>query len=119
MKIKNGVAGKFRNLVSDAKRKFDIKDRIQKFAGPIKDGLASLRGKLPNAKAFAGSEDVGEQDPAEKKPGLIARLKNFKKSLNEMSDFQKMILLVIAICLPAGILIATLLVKYLKGRKKK
>ncbi len=95
--------------------------KVSGFVNPIKNAFLDLRGKLPSVKAMAGSESAenenSETHPPQKQ-GLIARLKNFKHSLNEMNDFQKLILLVIAICLPAGILIATLLMKFFKNRKK-
>ncbi len=83
------------------------------FVQPIKSAIQSLRGKLPNAKGFAGSEDLGEV-PA--KVGLGARLKIFKEKFSGLSDLQKLVLLTIAVCLPAGILISTMLVKALKRR---
>lgn len=83
------------------------------FVQPIKSTIQSVRGKLPNAKGFAGSEELGE---VPKKAGIVARLKQFKKSLHEMGDFQKLILLTIAVVLPAGILISTMLVKMLKKK---
>ena len=53
-----------------------------------------------------------------KKPGLLAKLKNFKQSLKGLSDAQKLILLTIAVVLPAGILIAVGLANFIKKRKK-
>lgn len=94
------------------------------FANPIKKALFDLRGKLPSSNGFAGSEDLAEDaevemEPGPGKAGLMSRLKSFKKSLKEMSDLQKIILLTIAVCLPAGILISSLLVGFIKKRKKK
>ncbi|MCQ2054748.1 MAG: hypothetical protein MJY82_05595 [Fibrobacter sp.] len=83
------------------------------FVQPIKSAIQALLGRLPNAKAFAGSEDLDEV-PA--KVGLGARLKKFKEKFNGLSDLQKLVLLTIAVCLPAGILISTMLVKALKRR---
>lgn len=91
--------------------------KINGFVVPIQKSLADLRGKMPSPKAFAGSEELA--DDAVKKTGILDRVKNFKKSLKEMSDFQKLILLTIAVCLPAGILISTILVGVIKKRKKK
>ena len=68
------------------------------------------------------SEDLADgtltEDEAAAKPGLRARLKNFKQSLKGLSDVQKLILLTIAIVLPAGILIAVGLASFIKKRKK-
>ncbi|MCF0222236.1 MAG: hypothetical protein HUK19_08085, partial [Fibrobacter sp.] len=51
--------------------------------------------------------------------GLLARLKAFKNSLKDMSDFQKLILLTVAVVVPAGILLASLLVGVLKKHREK
>jgi hypothetical protein len=51
------------------------------------------------------------------KPGLLAKLKDFKKSIKGLSDFQKLILLTIAVVLPAGILIAVALAGILRRKK--
>ena len=56
--------------------------------------------------------DVGVQK------GLKAKLKNFKQSLKGLSDAQKLILLTIAVVLPAGIVLALALASFLKKRKK-
>lgn len=104
--------------------------RINGFVDPIKKSLAELRGKMPSPKGFAGSEDLASEDSSENgtvvpktassiKLGLVTRLKNFKESLKGMSDLQKIILLTIAVCVPAGILISTILVGFIKKRKKK
>lgn len=103
-------------------------DKINGFIVPVKDAVANLLGHVPNIKAFAGSEDLADEQAnlvesegaqTAGKVGLVARLKNFKKSLKEMSDFQKLILLTIAVVLPAGILISTILVGVFKKYKKK
>jgi len=103
-----------------------FKKRYEKYAGkvngfvvPVKDAVSNLLGHIPRSKAFAGSEDLVDDSHEAPANGLIARLKNFKKSLKEMSDFQKLILLTIAICLPAGILISTILVGFIKSRRAK
>ena len=98
--------------------------KVNGFVDPIKKSLADLRGKMPSPKGFAGSEDLAEDtevkmEPGPGKAGLMSRLKSFKKSLKEMSDLQKIILLTIAVCLPAGILISTILVGFIKKRKNK
>ena len=50
-------------------------------------------------------------------PGLIAKLKDFKNSLKGLSDLQKLILLTIAVVLPAGIIIAVALAGFLRRKK--
>lgn len=106
------------SLIEKLKRPFvkridKVTGMFRGFVQPIKSAIQALLGRLPNAKAFAGSEDLGE---VPKKAGIGARLKQFKKSLHEMGDFQKLILLTIVICVPAGILISTMLVKALNRR---
>lgn len=91
--------------------------KVNGFVDPIKKAVADLRGRMPSPKGFAGSEDLAEGEPVSEN-GLIVRLKKFKKSLKGMSDFQKLILLTIAIVLPAGILLSALLVGFIKSRKK-
>lgn len=117
----------FGRLIRPFKKRYDkYAGKVSAFAKPVWNATLDLLGKVPSAKAFAGSEDLAEdsvdaegaEGAAAGKPGLLGRLKNFKKSLKEMGDFQKLILLTIAVVVPAGILIATILVKFLKSRKK-
>ena len=100
-----------------------VRSRADGFVGPVKDSASKLLALLPNVKAFAGSEDMAGSENAEgvdaaAKPGLKARLKNFKQSLKGLSDAQKLILLTIAVVLPAGIVIAIGLASFIKRRKK-
>ena len=105
-----------------------VRSRADGFVGPVKNSASKLLALFPNIKAFAGSEDLADGAPVEgenageaaenKKLGLRARFKNFKKSLKGLSDLQKLILLTIAVVLPAGILIAVALASFLKKRKK-
>ena len=102
-----------------------VRSRVNGFVGPVKDSASKLLALFPNMKAFAGSEDLADNAPAEgetvegAKPGLRARLKNFKKSLKGLSDVQKLLLLTIAVVLPAGILLAVGLASFFKRRKAK
>ena len=103
------------------KRHYDkYRDKLDGFVGPVKESVSKLMAMIPKGEAFAGSEDLaGERDgdDAGKKPGLLAKLKDFKKSIKELSDFQKLILLTIAVVLPAGILIAVALAGFLRRKK--
>ena len=104
------------------KRHYDkYRARVDGFVGPIKESASKLYAMIPKGAAFAGSEDLGQEADGStsggKKPGLIAKFKDFKKSIKGLSDFQKLILLTIAVVLPAGILIAIVLAKFLKRRK--
>ena len=101
-----------------------LRSYVRRFVGPVKDAVSKLFALIPGFKSFSGSEDLAdgtltEDETAEKtKLGLRARLKNFKKSLKGLSDVQKLLLLTIAVVLPAGILIAVALASFIKRRKK-
>ncbi|WP_405324406.1 hypothetical protein [Fibrobacter sp.] len=106
-----------------------VRSYVSCFVGPVKDSASKLFALIPGFKAFAGSEDLANADDADgtlvdgengkvAKPGLRAKLKNFKQSLKGLSDAQKLILLTIAVVLPAGIVLALALASFLKKRKK-
>ena len=106
------------------KKRYDkYRDKLDGFVGPVKESASKLLAMIPKGEAFAGSEDLGEEhgasagEAAGKKPGLLAKLKDFKKSIKGLSDFQKLILLTIAVVLPAGILIAVALAGLLRRKK--
>lgn len=106
------------------KKRYDkYRSKLDGFVGPVKESASKLLAMIPKGEAFAGSEDLaGEREGAAasaagKKPGLLAKLKDFKKSLKGLSDFQKLILLTIAVVLPAGILIAVALAGLLRRKK--
>ena len=106
------------------KRHYDkYRAKADGFVGPIKDSASKLFAMIPKMEAFAGSEDLAGEADAEAagdvgaQKGLKAKLKNFKKSLKELSDFQKLLLLTIAVVLPAGILISVTIAGLLKRRK--
>ena len=108
-------------LTHPFKKRYDkYRDKLDGFVGPVKESVSKLMAMVPKGEAFAGSEDMADEregDAAGKKPGLLARLKDFKKSIKELSDFQKLILLTIAVVLPAGILIAVALAGLLRRKK--
>ena len=100
-----------------------VRSRADGFVCPVKDSASKLLALFPNIKAFAGSEDLAGGENADgadanAKQGIRAKLKNFKQSLKGLSDLQKLILLTIAVVLPAGILIAVALASFFKRRKK-
>jgi len=121
----------FRRLIRPFRKRYEkYAGKFSGFVVPVKNALVALLGHVPDeVKSFVGLKpaegNVGDSGTGEAsgessgKLGLLARLKNFKNSLKEMSDFQKLILLTIAICLPAGILISTILVGFIKNHKKK
>ena len=103
------------------KKRYDkVRTYAGNFAGPVKESASKLFAMLPKMEAFAGSEDLGQESDGSTsggKPGLLAKLKDFKKSIKGLSDFQKLILLTIAVVLPAGILIAVALAGILRRKK--
>jgi len=106
------------------KRHYDkYRAKADGFVGPIKDSASKLFAMIPKMEAFAGSEDLAGEGDAEAagdvgvQKGLKAKLKNFKQSLKGLSDFQKLILLTIAVVLPAGIVIAIVLAGLIRRKK--
>ena len=94
--------------------------KLDGFVGPVKESASKLLAMLPKGEAFAGSEELAEGAEGTatgKKPGLLAKFKDFKNSLKDLTDFQKLILLTIAVVLPAGILIAVALAGFLRRKK--
>jgi len=108
-------------LTRPFKRHYDkYRGKLNGFVAPVKESVAKLMAMIPKGEAFAGSEDLGQEADGSTsggKPGLLAKLKDFKKSIKGLSDFQKLILLTIAVVLPAGILIAVVLAKFLRRKK--
>ncbi len=114
----------FDQLTRPFKKHYEkYRSKVEGFVGPVKESASKLLAMIPKGEAFAGSEDLaGEHDgDAVAKPaglkGFVAKLKDFKKSIKSLSDFQKLILLTIAVVLPAGILIAVALASMLKRKK--
>ena len=107
------------------KKRYDkVRSYSGNFVGPVKESASKLLALFPKLDAFAGLEDQAEA-PAEgavvegsAKPGLKAKLKEFKASLKGLTDFQKLILLTIAVVLPAGIFIAVVLAGILHRHRK-
>ena len=107
------------------KKRYDkVASYATQYVGPVKESVSKLMAMLPKVDAFAGAEDLAEGDaPAEKgeKPsgfkGFVAQFKDFKNSLKGLSDFQKLLLLTIAVVLPAGIFIAIALAGILRRHK--
>lgn len=105
------------------KKRYDkVRTYAGNFAGPVKESASKLFAMLPKMEAFAGSEDLAEgsaegAEGAAGKKGLLAKLRDFKNSLKGLSDLQKLILLTIAVVLPAGIIIAVALAGFLRRKK--
>ena len=111
----------FDQLTRPFKKHYEkYRSKVEGFVGPVKESASKLLAMIPKGEAFAGSEDLGQESDGSTsggKPGLLAKLKDFKKSIKGLSDFQKLILLTIAVVLPAGILIAVALASLLKRKK--
>lgn len=106
------------------KKRYDkVASYATQYVGPVKESVSKLMAMLPKVDAFAGSEDLAETDAVAEgaaKPGLkgfVAKFKDFRHSLKDLSDFQKLLLLTIAVVLPAGIFIAVALAGILQKRK--
>ena len=114
-------------LTRPFKRHYDkYRGKLDGFVAPVKESASKLMAMFPRMEAFAGSEDLagegseGVQEGAAKSAGIkgfVAKLKDFKNSLKGLSDFQKLILLTIAVVLPAGMLISIALLGFLKRKK--
>lgn len=110
------------------KKRYDkVREYAGNFVGPVKESASKLLALFPKLDAFAGSEDLaGENaegavvDAAAKPSGIksfIAKFKDFKKSLKGLSDFQKLLLLTIAVVLPAGMFISVALLGFFNRKK--
>ena len=109
-----------KRLLHPFRKRYDkYAGRASAFIAPIRKATNELLGRLPGVKSFAGAEDPGDETEPASRKGLLARLKAFKNSLKDMSDFQKLILLTVAVVVPAGILLASLLVGVLKKHREK
>lgn len=114
-------------LTRPFKRHYDkYRGKLDGFVGPVKESVSKLMAMIPKGEAFAGSEDMADGRVADGDgaavakrglKGFVSKIKDFKKSLKGLSDFQKLILLTIAVVLPAGILIAVALASLLKRKK--
>ena len=110
------------------KKRYDkVRERAAQYVGPVKESVSKLMAMLPKMEAFAGSEDLAGENAegavvdAAAKPtgikGFIAKFKDFKKSLKGLTDFQKLLLLTIAVVLPAGMFISVALLGFFNRKK--
>ena len=108
------------------KKRYDkVREKASQYVGPVKESVSKLKAMLPKMDAFAGSEDQaeGEVVPVEGGEkltgikGFIAKFKDFKKSLKGLTDFQKLLLLTIAVVLPAGMFISVALLGFFTRKK--
>ena len=108
------------------KKRYDkVASYANQYVGPVKESVTKLMAMLPKMEAFAGSETQaeGEVVPVEGGAkssgvkGFIAKFKDFKKSLKGLTDFQKLLLLTIAVVLPAGMFISVALLGFFNRKK--
>ena len=107
------------------KKRYDkVREKAGQYVGPVKDSVTKLMAMLPKMDTFAGSEEQaeGEEVPADgAKPsgikGFVAKFKEFKHSLKGLTDFQKLLLLTIAVVLPAGMFISVALLGFFTRKK--
>ena len=101
----------------------NYKLRIRAFFAPIFDAIPqSLKNFIHSAlKRERRQEDDYAEDASAVRQGIFSRLigefKSFKSKIRELSDLQKLILLTIAVCLPAGILVSTMLLSFFKRHR--
>ena len=110
------------------KKRYDkVREKAGQYVGPVKESASKLFAMLPKMEAFAGSEDLAGENAegavvdASAKPtglkGFVAKFKDFKKSLKGLTDFQKLLLLTIAVVLPAGMFISVALLGFFNRKK--
>ena len=111
--------------VSDVVRPFKIKrERLEKFVDDSKESVNKLwkseqvQSVVRSTKKMkeAGMKKLSEGEFRGK--GLRGKIKEFRHKVKGMPPFQKLLLLSIAVCLPAGILIAVALTGFIKSQGK-
>lgn len=111
--------------LSDVARPFKIKrERLEKFVDDSKESVNKLW-KSERVQSMVRSteklKDEGMKKLSEKgirSEGVRAKLNGFRKKIKGLSPFQKLMLLTIAVCLPAGIIIAVFVAGLIKSRQK-
>ena len=106
--------------VSDVVRPFKIKrERLEKFVDDSKESVNKLW-KSERVQSVVRSteklKDAGVQKIS--KSGIRGKVKDFRKKVKELPPFQKLLLLSIAVCLPAGIIVAAFVAGLIKSRQK-
>jgi hypothetical protein len=107
------------------KKRYDkVREYATQYVGPVKDSASKLMAMLPKMDAFAGSEDQAEGEApgagsakSLSVKGFIEKFKEFKHSLKGLNDFQKLLLLTIAVVLPAGMFISVALLGFFTRKK--
>ena len=106
--------------LSDVARPFKIKrERLEKFVDDSKESVNKLW-KSERVQSVVRSteklKDAGVQKIS--KSGIRGKVNDFRKKVKELPPFQKLLLLSIAVCLPAGIIVAAFVAGLIKSRQK-
>lgn len=106
--------------LTDVARPFKIKrERLEKFVDDSKESVNKIW-KSEQVQSVVRSTEKLKDAGAQKisKSGIRGKVKDFRKKIKELPPFQKLLLLTIAVCLPAGILIAVALTGFIKSHGK-
>ena len=113
--------------LSDVARPFKIKrERLEKFVDDSKESVNKLwkseqvQSVVRSAEKLkdAGVKKLSEGEVAARGKGLSGKIKEFRHKIKGLPPFQKLLLLTIAVCMPAGILIAVALTGFIKSHGK-
>ena len=111
--------------LSDVARPFKIKrERLEKFVDDSKESVNKIwkseqvQSVVRSTKKVkeAGMKKLSEGEFHGK--GLRGKIKKFRHKVKELPPFQKLLLLTIAVCLPAGIIVAVFVAGLIKSRQK-
>ena len=111
--------------LSDVARPFKIKrERLEKFVDDSKESVNKIwkseqvQSVVRSTKKVkeAGMKKLSEGEFRGK--GIRGKVKDFRKKVKELPPFQKLLLLTIAVCLPAGIIVAVFVAGLIKSRQK-
>ena len=111
--------------LSDIARPFKIKrERLEKFVDDSKESVNKIWKSEQVQSVVRSTEklkDEGMKKLSEgefRGKGLRGKIKEFRHKVKDMPPFQKLMLLTIAVCLPAGIIIAVFVAGLIKSRQK-
>ena len=111
--------------LSDVARPFKIKrERLEKFVDDSKESVNKLwkservQSMVRSTKKVkeAGMKKLSEGEFHGK--GIRSKIKAFRHKIKGLSPFQKLLLLSIAVCLPAGIIVAVFVAGFIKSRQQ-
>ena len=106
--------------LSGVVRPFKIKrERLEKFVDGSKESVHKLW-KSARVQSVVRSTEKLKDAGAQKisKSGIRGKIKEFCHKIKGMSPFQKLLLLTIAVCMPAGIIVAVFVAGLIKSYQK-